>query len=208
MCRSFARSGDKVAGSREVSDGRTERGTLVLVVGPSGVGKDSLIDYCRGRLADDRRFVFPRRSITRVSDGSEDHDVVAVGDFAAQTRIGAFTLHWEAHGLCYGIPASVEADLALGRTVIANVSRGVIDEARRRFPPLIVISVTAAGSVLADRLRQRGRESAEEIARRLSRDVACAPTGDDVVEIDNSGAIATSGAELLSVLHTTVGRNH
>ncbi|MCP4383628.1 MAG: phosphonate metabolism protein/1,5-bisphosphokinase (PRPP-forming) PhnN [Hyphomicrobiales bacterium] len=199
-CLSSVRCGGRADGSLDVTGDRSERGTLVLVVGPSGVGKDTLIDYCRGRLSHDRQFVFPRRSITRTNALSEDHEVVPEEDFVAQIRDGAFLLHWDAHGLRYGIPSGVEEDLGQGRTVVVNVSRGIVDQARARFQPLIIVSLSASESVLASRLRQRARESAAEIARRLAREAARAVTGEDVIHIDNSGDVAESGALLLSVL--------
>ena len=63
---------------------------LVLIVGPSGVGKDALISYCRSRLAGGEAVVFPRRTITRAAgDGSEDHDTVSEAERRA-LRSNAF----------------------------------------------------------------------------------------------------------------------
>src|SRR6516165_1390213 len=99
---------------------------LVLVVGPSGAGKDTLIEAARLALADDPRFRFVRRVITRPADaGGEAHEAVSEAEFAARD----FTLQWQAHGLRYGIPAAVIDDVGLEQVVVANVSRTVVAEA-------------------------------------------------------------------------------
>ena len=178
-----------------------DAGRLVLVVGPSGAGKDSLIDYCRERLSGSERVVFPRRVVTREdAGGTEDHDTVSEDDFHRMVSEGAFVLHWRAHGLGYGIPASIAADRAAGRTIVVNVSRSVIDEARRRYPPVLVVSVTAPVDVLADRLSRRGRESPERIRARLERSGNYVVEGEDVLVLDNSGPIEQAGETLLAVL--------
>ena len=51
------------------------------------------------------------------------------------------------------------------------------------------LHVTARPDVLADRLAARGRESAQDIARRLSRPAPAFPEGLPVTEIDNSGRL-------------------
>jgi phosphonate metabolism protein PhnN/1,5-bisphosphokinase (PRPP-forming) len=140
---------------------------LVLVVGPSGAGKDTVLGIARLALAGDPRFRFVRRVITRPADaGGEDHEAVSEAAFAARR----FALQWQAHGLHYGIPAEIIDDLARGIVTVANVSRGVIARAAERFP-IRVIEVTAPPDVLARRLAERGRETAEDVARRLGRDV-------------------------------------
>jgi phosphonate metabolism protein PhnN/1,5-bisphosphokinase (PRPP-forming) len=115
---------------------------------------------------------------------------------------GDFALHWRAHGLGYGLPASIAADLAAGRNVVVNVSRAVLDEARRRFPPVAVVSVTVPPDILAERLRRRNRESENDIAGRLARARAYDVTGPDVVALDNSGVIGTAGAALATIIGT------
>jgi phosphonate metabolism protein PhnN/1,5-bisphosphokinase (PRPP-forming) len=140
---------------------------LVLVVGPSGAGKDTLLGIARRALAGDRRFRFVRRVITRPDGaGGEDHEAVSEAGFLRRQ----FAFQWQAHGLHYGIPLDVVDDLAGGRVVVANVSRGVISEAADRFT-VRVIEVTAPPDVLAHRLAERGRETADDVAKRLARDV-------------------------------------
>ncbi|MEQ1901213.1 MAG: phosphonate metabolism protein/1,5-bisphosphokinase (PRPP-forming) PhnN [Devosia sp.] len=167
-----------------------ERGRLVLVVGPSGAGKDTLIGKAKSALAGDRRFVFPRRVITREAVASlEDHDTSSGEAFAAAAKSGQFALSWEAHGLSYGIPASIETDLAAGRTVIVNVSRKTVEAARRLHPDCQVLLIDAGVAVRAARLAARGRESGADIEARLQREGASLPPEVQATRIDNSGQI-------------------
>lgn len=176
-------------------------GLLVLIVGPSGAGKDSLIAYCRERLEGDPNISFPRRAVTRPpGDPTEDHIALSEPDFDRAARRGAFALHWGAHGLFYGVPATIEDDLHAGRTVIVNVSRAAIPEARERFRPLLVVSVTVPPEILAARIAGRGREDAEAAEKRIARAAAITVEGPDVVEIDNSGPLEVAGDKLLALL--------
>lgn len=176
-------------------------GYLVLVVGPSGAGKDSLLDGARATLAGDPRFVFARREITRPADsGGEDHIAVTEAEFRARQAAGHYALSWDAHGLGYGIPNSVEGDLAAGRTVIANVSRGVLDEARGKYGRVAILSITVSPDILAARLRARGRETEEQIAGRLARAAAFRVTGPDVIDIRNDGDLAESVSDFVAAL--------
>ncbi len=167
---------------------------LVLVVGPSGAGKDTLLNMARTTLAGDARFRFVRRVITRrVDAGGEDHEPVSDTEFAAR----AFALSWEAHGLHYGIPADVADDIARGVVVVANVSRSIIAEAAARFP-VRVIEVTASAEVLEARLLARGRETAADVALRLARRIPF-PHGIDVATVVND-SFPEAGAEQL-IMH-------
>jgi phosphonate metabolism protein PhnN/1,5-bisphosphokinase (PRPP-forming) len=173
---------------------------LALVVGPSGVGKDTLLDGARAMLAADDRFVFPAREITRPQDaGGEDHIPVSEEVFAARKTAGGYGLSWRAHGLSYGIPAQIAENLAAGRTVVVNVSRSVLDAARARYGCVRVISITADQRLLAERLARRGRESADDIAARLARR-AVEVTGDDVVVVRNDGSPDEGIAQLVAAI--------
>jgi len=174
-------------------------GALVLVVGPSGAGKDTLIGFGRDHLADDPRFHFVRRVVTRQADATlEDHDSLDEAGFARAAEAGDFALHWRAHGLAYGIPAAVDGVIAAGGVVIANTSRGVVAPARRRYRRVVVVEVTAPPAVLAARLAGRGRESEADIAQRLARSVSAPISG--AVTIDNSGVVTVAGERFIAVL--------
>jgi phosphonate metabolism protein PhnN/1,5-bisphosphokinase (PRPP-forming) len=175
---------------------------LVLVVGPSGAGKDTLMDAARAALAGDGRFRFVRREITRPADaGGEDHVAVSEAEFVS--RAGSYALHWRAHGLGYGIPGDIAEDLAAGRVVVANVSRAVLLDAAARFD-VLVLEITAPPAVLARRLAARGRESEADIAARLARAVPL-PAGLAVVSVSNDGTVEAGVAAVLAVLRR-VGR--
>lgn len=181
-------------------------GIFVAVVGPSGVGKDSLIAYARARLEAGGRVVFVKRVVTREAHGgSEDHDSLDVAAFAEAEAAGRFALNWDAHGLRYGLPIALENDLAAGRAVVANLSRGVIPALLERYPEAVVVSVTADRDVIARRLANRGRETSESIQRRLDRSVGDRlPTS--TVRIDNSGELAAAGEQFVQLLQDVTGQ--
>lgn len=177
-----------------------ETGLLILVAGPSGAGKDTLIDHARSQLARDPDFVFPAREITRPADaGGEDHREVSAEDFARRAYLGAYALHWRAHGLGYGVPAAILGALASGKRVVVNVSRTVIPAAQERFNRVRVIYVTASARVLAQRIASRGRESVEDAERRLAREVDAPETG-DVQVIVNDGALEAACEAFLAAV--------
>lgn len=176
-------------------------GALVLVVGPSGAGKDTLMGAAREALAGDPNFVFARRVITRDAVAAlEDHDTIDVAAFDAAKARGEFALTWEAHGLCYGIPASIDDAIAEGRTVIMNGSRRMIGDAQARYPRCMVTLITADAAVRAKRLAGRGRETEAEIAARLAHEGAPVPDGIETVRIDNSGDLGTAAAALVKAI--------
>jgi len=169
---------------------------LVLVVGPSGAGKDTLLDAARQALADDTRFRFVRRVITRSANaGGEMHEAVSEAEFAARD----FALQWQAHGLRYGIPIDAVADAVVA---VANVSRTVIAEAARRFV-VRVIEVTAPSDVLVARLASRGRETASDVAARLTRRVTL-PEQVAVETVVNDGSLEAGVARFLDALNRAV----
>ena len=153
-------------------------GKLVLVVGPSGAGKDTLLGLARAACADNGNIVFPRRVVTREASSSEDNEQMSPDVFRQALEQGKFAVNWEAHGHCYGLPRAIDEDIRAGRTVVVNVSRTVIGEMRRSYADVVVVSITAPSDVLAARLAMRARGSDGGIAQRLARTVDDAPVPD------------------------------
>jgi len=185
-------------------------GVLVLVAGPSGAGKDTLIGAARTHFAGDRRFVFPRRVVTRPSDMSEQVREVSLPAFEEIEARGGFFLAWRAHGLAYGIPAEAEARLHEGCVVVANVSRRIIGPAFALWPRSCAVYVHVARDILQARLQRRGRETAGQIGARLSRAGPAAEAVTDASEgatiIDNSGSLAHATAAFIKVLEAQAER--
>jgi ribose 1,5-bisphosphokinase len=146
-------------------------GRLILVVGPSGAGKDTLLNLARASCADDPGIVFARRVVTREASTFENNEQVGVEDFREAQAKGAYAMHWEAHGHCYGLPRAIDDDIRAGRTVIANVSRTVTGAMRNAYEQVVVVSITAPPHVLAERLAMRSRSSDGQLEHRLGRKV-------------------------------------
>lgn len=177
------------------------QGRLILVVGPSGAGKDTLIAGARERLANDSRFHFPLRVVTRPGDAERElHDSVTETQFLQMQAAGAFCLAWQAHGLHYGVPASVTAALARGHRVVVNVSRAVVEAACKRFPNVRVVHVTAEAAAIAARLGAREDASREEQRDRLARRVDWRHDRAEVTEIRNDGSLDESLAAFLEAV--------
>lgn len=178
----------------------SSRGRLIFLMGPSGSGKDSLIDASRERLGEFGVEV-ARRVITRSPEAKGESALgVTPERFEAMRAAGEFALNWAANGLCYGIPAQVQECLAAGRSVLVNGSRGYLEEARRRYPDLLAVGLTVQPGVLRQRLTARGRESAEEIEQRLARGTRLQAYDASVHVLDNSTALDEAVEGLFSVL--------
>ena len=174
-------------------------GRLVVLAGPSGAGKDTLLAGAKLTCMGDPRIVFPRRIVTRVADGSEDHKSVTDAEFDSASREHAFAFWWEAHGYRYALPRSIDDDLRGGRMVVCNVSRAIVPELRRRYARAFSILITASESVLKHRLNRRARESDKAMAQRLARNDRYSDFEADHV-IETSGTPGQSLEAFLTIL--------
>ncbi|RXH13889.1 phosphonate metabolism protein/1,5-bisphosphokinase (PRPP-forming) PhnN [Bradyrhizobium guangzhouense] len=174
-------------------------GRLVLVVGPSGAGKDTLLRLAQAACAGDRDIVFPRRVVTRASSAHEDNIAVSPDEFARAREHGDFAVHWDAHGHSYALPREINDDIRAGRVVVVNVSRTVISALRQAYANVVVVAITAPPDVLAQRLAARARNSDGNIGDRLARSVDDAAANADVT-ILNAGSAEYHSRQLLRVI--------
>jgi ribose 1,5-bisphosphokinase len=174
-------------------------GRLVLVVGPSGAGKDTLLGLARAACADDGDIVFPRRVITREASASEENEEVSLGTFQEALARGEYAMHWEAHGHCYALSRAIDDEIRAGRTIVANVSRTVIGAMRRAYTDVMVVSITAPPDVLAERIAMRRRSSDGKLDARLGRTVEDEAAAPDVT-IVNTGSAEYHARQLVRVI--------
>lgn len=174
-------------------------GRLIVIVGPSGAGKDTIIDGAKEACAENPAIVFARRIVTRAASSAEDHDTLDDAAFDRAAQDGGLAFWWQAHGLKYGLPASIDNDIRAGRDVICNVSRGIVDELRTRYTHVDVVLVTAPAEILAERLSGRARGSDGSLEQRLKRSDAFAAFRPDRT-INNDGPPDVAIARLLDVI--------
>jgi ribose 1,5-bisphosphokinase len=173
-------------------------GRLIYLVGPSGAGKDSVLARLRevSRPAD--RLLVAHRYITRPADaGGENHVALSEHEFLQRRDAGCFALHWQSHGLHYGIGSEIELWLAQGLSVVVNGSRAHAANLAETCPHAEVVEVTAAETTIRQRLLARGRENAAAVDARLARNRALAycPAS---YRILNEGSLDEAAQRLLS----------
>ena len=172
-------------------------GRLIFITGPSGAGKDTLIKLAQAECRGDDQIVFPQRVVTRDASAHENNEAVSDTVFGQMLAHGDFAFQWEAHGLRYGVPNSIADDIRAGHIVVVNVSRTIIESARRSYANVTVVSVTAPPDILAERLAARARPSDGQIGDRLRRTIVAASP--DVI-INNVGPADGHADELLKII--------
>lgn len=175
---------------------------LVYFMGPSGAGKDSLLDWLRAQLPEHFPLRWARRTISRpMGTGGEAHESVTPHEFAVLREAETFALHWEANGLCYGIRHEELSHLMAGGWVLLNGSRAYLPQALERCPQMAAVHITASPEVLRHRLLARGREPADQVEARVQRALAFeVPVGVAGIEVHNNGALDDAGRKLLKAL--------
>ncbi|MBC7232060.1 MAG: guanylate kinase [Chloroflexi bacterium] len=144
---------------------------LIVISGPSGVGKDSVI---RRMKELNYPFHFVITATTRPPRKGERHGVdyffLSEGEFVRLMQEGAFLEHAWVYGEYKGVPKEqVRRALASGQDVIMRLDVQGAATVRRLVPDAILIFLLPGSEEeLLNRLRQRGTESSESLQRRLA----------------------------------------
>jgi len=177
------------------------QGNLILIIGNSGSGKDSIISGAiKQHPSLFKNFYIPQRYITRPVSKNESNISISVEEFDQLKNKGDFVLHWNSYELNYGIHIDIDKKLQTNENVIVNVSRTVINQAKQEYKNLKVIFVEVPFEVTAQRVKARGREDGELLEQRLRRakDNQHFPDADFVV--DNSGNLDNAINQFTSFL--------
>ncbi len=183
-------------------------GVLILVVGNSGSGKDSIISGALLKYPKNLKEVkMTKRYITRPPSEFEDNYSITSDEFRAMEQQGKFALKWKIYGLNYGVPVEIDEWLKKGHPVIVNVSRMIIDEARKIYDNLRVVFIEVPLEITIKRIKDRGRESGKLLQQRMQRaEKNQKLPGADFI-VDNSGELDTAIDQFLIYLIKCVKNN-
>ena len=195
----------------------------MAIVGPSGAGKDTIMNAVHEVLKNNPEFLFIRRIITRKAGvnsfndhdetsqniGNEDNIGVSLEKFFELSQKVSFSLQWFAHGIHYGLPMGIVDEVHKGKIVIANVSRAELEHAKELFGKVYVIEINAPIGILKERLLGRKREKITDIEERLKRAniPIQLPEGAKYCYIDNSGNVKSAVDKMLSILQSLSSEN-
>ena len=182
---------------------------IYLALGPSGAGKDTLLLAGRALLAGSSDVVFIQRHLTRNAASVTYLEISVTSDaFAAGLAANTYALHWEAHGTRYGVPsAELSAALGQGRRCVLNVSRTQVPIVQEKFGgrhEVYVLHITASFATLRMRLLSRGRESPEDVEKRLARAMRDTPRGPHVITILNEATVEEGATRVARALAGTL----
>lgn len=147
------------------------RGFLVVVSGPSGVGKTSFCSHLLETRSDSIRSVSATTRVIRPGEvDGRDYFFYGEDAFKARADAGDFIEFADVHGHRYGTPRRfVDEQVAAGRIVLLNIDVQGGLQVKQRYPDGVFIFVWPPSlDALAVRLRSRAQDDAEEIERRLA----------------------------------------
>ena len=176
-------------------------GTLFLVVGNSGSGKDSIIYGLQNKYPSHMKpLKLVKRFITRPPSETELNNPITVEEFRNLETQEKFALKWHIYGLDYGVPIEIDNWLKEGHPVIVNVSRTIVKEANERYGNIKTIFVEVPFEITLQRVQERGRESGDLLEERIerARTFQKYPEADFIV--DNSGKLEDAINQLLNYL--------
>jgi guanylate kinase len=147
------------------------RGTLFIVAAPSGAGKSSIVNACLARDANIALSIsFTSRAPRPGERHAQHYHFVGAGEFQRMIDAGDFFEWANVHGDLKGTARqSVEPQLAAGRDVLLEIDWQGAQQVRAKVPDAVGIFILPPSrEALEERMRKRGQDSEDVIARRLA----------------------------------------
>lgn len=153
------------------SNNDPSRGLLVIVSGPSGVGKSTIVNTMVDRLDAVLSLSMTTRPMGPKDIDGEHYLFVNEREFRDQVKLGQMLEYAQVYDNLYGTPAEpIEQALAAGEIVILEIDVQGAHQVKQRLPEAIGILIEPpSDEVLLQRLRDRKRESEDIIQKRFSR---------------------------------------
>jgi guanylate kinase len=189
---------------------------LVIISGPSGVGKDTIIDAVRARDPEEGGdYHYVVTCTTRAPRPGEIPDTsyhfLTEAEFHALRDAGELLEANEVHGNWYGTPRrEVATALAAGRDVILKIDVQGARVVKERVPEaLLIFIVPPSLEALFQRLRSRATETADELEiRQRNAAIELARQGDyDQVVVNETGEVDRTAAEIEAIIAQEKRRN-
>ena len=180
-------------------------GLLVLVVGNSGSGKDSIISGVVKRFPSNLKEIhLTQRYITRPASETEDNIAITPEIFKEMSRQKKFALEWHIYDLDYGVPIDIDDWLKKEHPVIVNVSRTIVKKARNTYRNILVVFIKVSFEITYQRIKERGRESGKLLQERIQRAKENQTFSEADFIVDNSGELENAIDQFLNYLISMV----
>lgn len=184
-------------------------GFLILVIGNSGSGKDSIVKGAVEKYSRDKPSIhLVQRHITRPSSETENNISITPSEFRKMEKEDQFALTWKIYGLFYGVSIEIDEWLKNGDLVLVNVSRTIVKNARKIYKNVKVVFIQVPLEVSVERLKRRARENQKHLEERIerARKNQTFPNSDFIV--DNSGRLDNAINQFLEYLLDTVNNSN
>ncbi|MBI3352986.1 MAG: hypothetical protein HY036_10470 [Nitrospirae bacterium] len=177
---------------------------IILLVGPSGAGKDTLLKEAKDYFNENPKIHFIRRYITRRPSEFEDNYFVDDTAFEVLRMNGYFISYWYAHHLKYGVPERELSQLNQEDIVVVSISREKVSDFEDRYGErVITLNITADREIIEKRLKNRNRENQAQIETRLQR-MDAPVKARNLIHFNNNQKLAVSSKAFTTLLETLI----
>ncbi len=147
-----------------------KEGLLILFSGPSGVGKDTVLDIVLNKNKDLQKSIsLTTRDIRENETNGKDYYFISVPEFERMIADGEVLEYAQYGSNLYGTPKGpVDKWLSEGKNVILKIEVQGAENIKKLYPDSVgIFLLPPSMDVLENRLRSRGTEDEDDVKKRL-----------------------------------------